>query len=280
MNYSRSKTRSFFGMISDRMADSLETVLVIGDVTRDIDQFYVHAKDRDGYPVYTLQEEQRRLGCAKAIADMIEGLGGRASVATDFTAASVKKRIIVDGKVLCRIDKDKVSNPPLDLPPAKLVLLADYAKGVLDERTMARIATKYAGREIIADWHPSRPLSFYKCATALKSSWRAPPPPDRPFIRTRGKDGLSLYLDGSIVGHWPALNEHPLDCCGAGDMVLAALGYGRLQGWDWSECCQFASEKAAQVCGNWGSVYATGDSASSREFRPAASGAHPAPAIS
>ena len=187
---------------------------------------------------------------------MAEAIGVVPILHTDSLHASVKRRIILGGNVLCRIDLDSRGSYPYCLRPASVVLLADYNWGVLDGDMMKRIALRYAGQEIIADWHPSRPLDFYRCATALKASWDAPHD-DRPFIRTMGAEGMLLKVDGQLT-NFPAQVQEPLDPCGAGDAVLAALGVGRLRGWDWHRCCMFASEVAAKVCKTWGSVYELG----------------------
>ena len=227
-------------------------ILVVGDVVEDIDDFFVQTKERDGYPVLERRAKEWRYGCAVAVQVMCEALGTKARVEADFDNISQKRRLIVDGKVLCRLDHDKEGQPAIIFPAVELVLIADYAKGVVREETINTVAGKYAGREIIADFHPSRSLDFYHCATAIKASWDAPHD-DRPFIRTMGKDGMLLRVDGNEF-HFPAKNTEPLDPCGAGDMVLATLGVGRLNGLSWYECCEWASENAAEVCRHWGSV--------------------------
>lgn len=278
MNYSRSPNRSFAGMVSDRFADSLEALVVIGDTSLDIDEFYTKTKERDGYPVYVQERRESRDGCASAVSKMSEALGARTNIYTDTFNTCIKRRLIVDGKVICRLDDDVLGKPRGVLPQGRVVVLADYARGVLDDATMDLIARQYAGREIIADWHPSRPLEFYRCATALKASWDAPHDDDRPFIRTMGKDGILLKLRGGSW-LWPAQNESPLDCCGAGDMVLATLGVGRLQGMGWWDCCRWAAETAAVVCSKWGSVYEP-SGPSFGVLRSSSCGAYSSPAIS
>lgn len=250
-DYSRNPSRSYFGSISDRMADGMESVLVIGDVTSDIDCICRQVKERDGYPVIACNEVRTRLGCAKAVEAMVEGLGVRAIGPADYKASS-KTRYILGDKVLCRFDNDQEGVPERDLRPAAVVLIADYNKGAVTAKQMERIAAKYAGREIIADWHPARDRSFYHCATALKVSWDATPD-HRPFIRTMGEHGMLLRVDGQEY-HYPARTMTPLDPCGAGDMVLATLGAGRRLGLSWQECCEWATSTASLVCNKWGSV--------------------------
>lgn len=268
-------------MISDRYADSLECLAVIGDTSQDIDDFYTYVKERDGYPALKYVDTEERFGCASAVAEMARQLGARVNLHTDLKGRhSRKRRIIADDNVLCRIDKDYLGWAPQALPQAKVVVIADYNWGVVNEALMERVAKKYEGQEIIADWHPSKPLDFYACATAIKSSWCGPATGEwRPFIRTMGKDGILLYHGEELTCHLPALNEHPLDCCGAGDAVLAALGVGRLRGLEWLQCCELASKVAAEVCKVWGSVYEAGGSSGARQFRSTSPGPHPAPEV-
>ena len=64
---------------------------------------------------------------------------------------------------------------------------------------------------------------------------------------------MLLVADGE-EHHFSAHLTKPLDPCGAGDMVLATLGAGRKIGLSWRECCAWASDNAAWVCSQWGSV--------------------------
>ena len=232
------------------------TILVVGDVTEDIDDFYEQTKERDGYPVLERRAKGWRYGCAAAVDAMVRELGSRVHTCGDFDNICTKRRLVVGNKVMCRLDHEMPGLPVRNVPgwisSAQLVLIADYAKGAVDEQTMADIEKASHGLEIIADFHPSRSIDFYHCATALKASWDAPHD-DRPFIRTMGADGMLLKIGGGEI-HFPAYNTHPLDPCGAGDMVLATLGVGRLMGMGWIECCQWASHNAAEVCRHWGSV--------------------------
>lgn len=229
-------------------------ILVVGDVVEDIDDFFVQTKERDGYPVLERRAKEWRYGCAAAVGTMARELGAQSRVQADFQSVSQKRRLLVGDKVICRLDHDREGNYQhlhYGIPPS-LILIADYAKGYVTQEAMAFIGCEYRNTEIIADFHPSRSLDFYHCAAALKASWDAPHD-NRPFIRTMGKDGMLLRVDGNEF-HFPAKNLEPLDPCGAGDMVLATLGVGRLNGLSWYDCCEWASENAAEVCRHWGSV--------------------------
>lgn len=211
-------------------------ILVVGDLLQDVDEFYSVVKSRDGYPVLRLERTETRPGGAGAVAQMVKALGRDYILACDFERVSVKRRIITD-KVVARIDQDIHGQPPKDLPPADLCLIADYAKGAVTHDLCRKISKRY--KHVIADWHPSRPADFY-CGATLKSSWGPA------FIRTMGSQGIE----------WNGERFHSpcevVDPCGAGDMVLASLGVSRLDGLDWREACELAAKRAAQVCGHWG----------------------------
>lgn len=239
-------------MIGDRYADSLEAIVVVGDRMLDCDEFYATVKTRDGYPCLKRERWEERHGGAAAVSEMVRGLGNVCRLASD-TSYCVKTRVITNGQVVCRIDTDHVQQQPKDLSPAKLVLIADYGKGTITEQVIDRIAERYAGREIIADWHPSRPSGFYHCATALMCSWGCEVDQKVPLIKTNGERGIELVINGKAT-RFPPKTEPVLDPCGAGDMVLATLGVGRIRGLSWEKCCQWAISNAALVCQQWGAV--------------------------
>lgn len=251
--YERPYKRGLYGMIGDRYAEGLEAIMVVGDRLLDIDEFYAQTKERDGYPCLRKFGGEDRQGGAAAVAEMVRGLGVPAKLACDTMNYSVKTRIIVDNKVVCRLDQDHVGGQPHDLSPARLVLIADYNKGVVSEQTINRIAKQYKGREIIADWHPSKPAEFYHCATALKASWDCPDV-TKPLIRTMGRAGILLQDGGDTDYKFHAKAGPVIDPCGAGDMVLATLGAGRVMGLTWRQCCEWATENAGLVCQHWGAV--------------------------
>jgi bifunctional ADP-heptose synthase (sugar kinase/adenylyltransferase) len=242
--------RGFYGMLLDRFSDGLGSILVVGDLLQDVDGFYSVVKERDGYPCLKLERTETRPGGAGAVAEMVRALGVDCLLACDSLCVSSKRRIIADGEVLCRQDYDKHSTAYVDLPPADLVLVADYNKGVVTDSLMRRVAKQYAGKEIIVDSSWGR----LHGATAIKSSQPYGREHEgRPFILTRGRFGLHAWCDGEKFDI-PSPDVHALDPCGAGDMVLATLGVARLRGLSWREACEWAVRNASEVCREWGAV--------------------------
>lgn len=251
--YERSYKRGIYGLIGDRYADGVSAIIVVGDRLLDVDEFHEVVKERDGYQCLKRVHVEERHGGAAAVTEMVRGLGVQAKLATDSMNYSVKTRIIANNHVICRLDKDHAGTRPPDLSPAALVLIADYGKGVVNEQTMAGIARQYKNREIIADWHPSKPAEFYQCATALKASWDCPVSGNKPIIKTMGALGLVCHTEGESFAI-PSVVGPVVDPCGAGDMVLATLGVGRLAGLSWRQCCEWAVQNAALVCQQWGAI--------------------------
>jgi bifunctional ADP-heptose synthase (sugar kinase/adenylyltransferase) len=234
-------------MLLDRFSAGVGSILVVGDLLQDVDEFYKVVKERDGYPCLKLERSEMRPGGAGAVQAMVRSLGVECHLACDALEVSVKRRIIAEDKVICRQDYDRRSTRRVDLPPADLVLVADYGKGVVTEQLMLRIADRYAGKEIIVD----SSAGHVHCATAIKSAHSAFIGLARPFILTRGKFGIVLWADGERVDI-PSPVVRAVDPCGAGDMVLASLGVGRLRGMTWRQACEFAVQNAAATCGVWG----------------------------
>ena len=263
LDYKRSYKRGLYGLIGDRFSESLHAITVIGDLLSDVDEFHEVVKYKDGYPALQKISTVTRDGGAWAVAHMVEQLGATTHLVADFLSVSVKRRIIANDQVLCRLDSDQLGCVPdtFDhaLPPAKICLVADYGKGVVDFSLWRRIERAFPPEsdcEVIAEWREGKipPIR----ATAIKASWDYPPervPPGVPVIRTLGSEGLELRL-GMHRRHFPAVSYGMpvLDPCGAGDAVLASLGFARLQGMDWPEACSLAVENAAKVCSVWGAI--------------------------
>lgn len=65
----------------------------------------------------------------------------------------------------------------------------------------------------------------------------------------------------------PSVARQPIvDSCGAGDMVLAAIGVGLARGMDWLTACTFANLAAGVKCGKAGAVPVTMDQIAQFQF--------------
>jgi bifunctional ADP-heptose synthase (sugar kinase/adenylyltransferase) len=236
-------------MSRPRTSSDAPRIVVIGDLLNDVDEFCEVAKHRDGYPCLRTVRLESRPGGAGAVAEMVRSLGVDCELVCDRVNVGTKRRFIVNGRVIMRHDEEKRGRSPTALPPADLVLVPDYGKGVISSPLWDMIASRYSWQEIIVD--PCRPAAFYRGATAFKSSRKLMRLPV-PTIRTLGPGGLTCEANGERF-HLPAKGD-AIDPCGAGDAVLAALGVARLRGQSWREACELATGFAAEVCGTWGAT--------------------------
>jgi D-beta-D-heptose 7-phosphate kinase/D-beta-D-heptose 1-phosphate adenosyltransferase len=191
----------------------------------------------------------------------------RAHLITDASRpTTVKTRYVADGQQVMRADRE--SRVPLSADVARqlrdafsaaidradLVVLSDYAKGVLcDSVTSAAIETaRRRGKIVIVD-PKSKEFAKYRGATIIT--------PNRLELQracggecdtheqvvagarhildqqicefmvvTRGKDGISVVGTGGIAEHLPTAALQVFDVSGAGDTVVAALALGLVAG--------------------------------------------------
>jgi D-beta-D-heptose 7-phosphate kinase / D-beta-D-heptose 1-phosphate adenosyltransferase len=214
-------------------------------------------------------------------------------IADSSRPTSVKTRYVADGQQVMRADRESraalaavVERSVLDkfslaLRDAAVVVLSDYAKGVLsDSVTRAAIdIARRAGKTIIVD-PKSKDLSRYQGATVLT--------PNRlelqqacgqecvtdeqvvngarqileqkiceVMIVTRGKDGMSvIQADGSAV-HLPTAARQVFDVSGAGDTAAAAISVSVAVGAEVGQAAALANIAAGIVVGKRGTATVT-----------------------
>lgn len=142
-----------------------------------------------------------------------------------------------------------------------VVLVANYAKGTLDDLAMMALAR---ADEVILDPHSAQEPEMALRATAacpnateeaalhmadlMMSPGELAWPIGRcrlgTIVRTCGADGLDLIRVGEEDVHIPATERAVFDVTGAGDVVLAALGYCRARGMDWESSARWANVAA------------------------------------
>jgi D-beta-D-heptose 7-phosphate kinase/D-beta-D-heptose 1-phosphate adenosyltransferase len=156
-----------------------------------------------------------------------------------------------------------------------ILLLSDYGKGVLTPRLTSSII-KFANRhgiKTIID--PKTEWEKYKNGWMLKPNRKElsqavgyPITNDRELERagwelkerlnldyllvTLSEEGMALF--GERFKKIPTMAREVYDVTGAGDTVLAALGYGLSRGMDIEEAVHFANAAAAVAIGKIGSV--------------------------
>jgi D-beta-D-heptose 7-phosphate kinase / D-beta-D-heptose 1-phosphate adenosyltransferase len=155
------------------------------------------------------------------------------------------------------------------LPRADIVLLSDYAKGVLTVRVIRNVidAAKKLGKRVIVD-PKSANLAIYRGATLLTPNRKefaeatrsradteqsiADAAQDAMYLAdceamlvTQSEHGMTLVVRGGTAIHVPALPVKVRDVSGAGDTVAAALALTLAANADWETALRMANAAAA-----------------------------------
>lgn len=167
----------------------------------------------------------------------------------------------------------------LDAKPA-MVILSDYAKGVLSDSTCKTIIknckalnipviadpkgldySKYKGAYTLT---PNKKETSEACGVdinetdaLLKAAEQLKKSLDLDFLAvTRGEEGISL-IDDKEIQHIPATAKKVFDVSGAGDTVIATLAAGLVHGLNPHDALQLANIAAGIVVGKVGTVPVT-----------------------
>jgi bifunctional ADP-heptose synthase (sugar kinase/adenylyltransferase) len=246
-------------------------ITVIGDWMRDVDLFYriARASPEGPWPVVHQIGQAIRPGGAGAVARMVAAMGVPVTAAGVLSKpVSVKRRLFVNHSQIIRIDDDMVqditSTQAAQIARSivtDIVLVADYGKGMITSALWDVL--KYSGKRLIVDPSRARPLAWYAGAYAIvpnRSESRVGHSLSQAIGRCRelkeifpnvciklDRDGM-IASGGARSQHISAECHDPTDVCGAGDMVLAALGVGMARGLDWIDACKFANAMAGAKC--------------------------------
>ncbi|WJR76308.1 D-glycero-beta-D-manno-heptose-7-phosphate kinase [Bradyrhizobium sp. NP1] len=164
---------------------------------------------------------------------------------------------------------------------ADIVLLSDYAKGVLTARVIRNAidAAKAHGKRVIVD-PKSANFAIYRGATLLTpnrkefaEATRSRADSDESIAEaahdamnladceamlvTRSEHGMTLVQRSGARVHVPALPVKVRDVSGAGDTVAAALALSLAAGADWETALRVASAAAAVAVGKKGTATAS-----------------------
>ena len=167
------------------------------------------------------------------------------------------------------------------LARADIVLLSDYAKGVLTARVIRNIidAAKKLGKRVIVD-PKSANLAIYRGATLLTPNRKefaeatrsradsyssiAAAAQDAMYLAdceamlvTQSEHGMTLVVRNGATIHVPALPVKVRDVSGAGDTVAAMLALALAAGADWETALRMATAAAAVAVGKKGTAIVT-----------------------
>ena len=164
---------------------------------------------------------------------------------------------------------------------ADIVLLSDYAKGVLTARVIRNVidAAKKLGKRVIVD-PKSANFAIYRGATLLTPNRKefaeatrsradteksiADAAQDAMYLAdceamlvTQSEHGMTLVARGGEAIHVPALPVKVRDVSGAGDTVAAVLALTLAAGADWETALRMANAAAAVAVGKKGTATVT-----------------------
>jgi D-beta-D-heptose 7-phosphate kinase/D-beta-D-heptose 1-phosphate adenosyltransferase len=178
--------------------------------------------------------------------------------------------------------EQKLINRALDaLPQVGIVVLSDYAKGVLTPRVIGEIiaAARHAGKPVIVD--PKNPdLSAYRGASVITPNRKELTEATRKHVSTdaeiveaareaariaqcdailvkRSEQGASIVSSQGMAIHVRALAGPVRDVSGPGDTVVAIFAVMLAAGADWDTALRCATAAASVVIGKLGTATAS-----------------------
>lgn len=243
-------------------------VVVLGDVMLDRTthlEFVKPSPEVEGVSVYREGASTECDGGAGNVAANIRALGGNATlVGRVHGHIAIKHRYMVDGKQIMRIDSDpKTVLTPREidmvlshfadtLPNCDIVVLSDYAKGILCDDVLipAIKMAKQAGKRIIVD--PKR-KDWISYAGADVITPNASEHDDAEsygwfpiVVVTEGDSGATVtnHVDKTTEKVWTQPVDEA-DVCGAGDTFVAAFSLAICSGRSAVEAAKIANVAAS-----------------------------------
>lgn len=273
-------------------------------------------------PVLDVNQEDLRLGLSANVAQNVQSLGGipillsvvgsdegaqklkdlclKSKVSWDSVVVDTerpttrKMRVMAGPHHIVRVDYElrkylsqKTENHLLQefekqLPKADIVILQDYAKGVISDNVVKKMTQlcKKQNKRLLVDPHRANSGSFYEGCDLIKPNYEEAvilsgldfdslrENPNRieqagralqkktgaqQVVLTQGKDGMSIF-DGQKISQVPTRALKVFDVTGAGDTVIAALALGLAGGLDLVSSCAIANYAAGIVVGKIGCV--------------------------
>lgn len=298
-------------------------ILVLGDVMLDhyIWGDATRISPEAPVPVVDIARDTWTAGGAANVALNIASLGARCAVAgfigkdeagtkltailqdkkietlpTPGTGATIlKTRVMVQHQQLCRLDRE---SPPTayafsaakaeallaeEIERCDAVIFSDYAKGILSDEIVARIAklARAAGKFVALDPKPKRPLAFQGLDLITPNKRESlqlagiEPAPHQKFpaaevcarlqerygtrhvVITLGEEGMLLSSEGKIIRTIPTAAREVYDVSGAGDTALAGLVLALAAGASLEQAAHFANAAAGVVVGKLGTATVT-----------------------
>ncbi len=273
-------------------------------------------------PVVEVESEDSRLGLAANVAQNVSSLGGiplMVSVVGDDLGAAIlrdicakngvgwdhmitdkgrpttrKTRVMAKHHHIVRVDHElkRYLNSETEtrllekvcelIPSSDIVVVEDYAKGVISQKLVSDIAqkAKELGKRVLVDPHRDTPGSFYRGVDLIKPNYEEAVAlsglkfeelrdnPEKVYevgralqkhmessrvVMTRGQDGMTIF-EADAITEVPTYAQKVFDVTGAGDTVIAALSLGLAAGFSLVDSCMLANFAAGVVVGKIGCV--------------------------
>lgn len=206
---------------------------------------------------------------------------------------TVKTRIVAHNQHVVRIDQEEIRQLNSEqeekiwqqieklLDKTGVVIVSDYAKGVVTENLVARLITaskelnkkilvdpkgrdykKYCGADLIT---PNRFEAAHAC-NLEPDGQKVVENAGKLLIKrlkigsvliTQGEDGMTLFRKNGETLHLNALARTVYDVTGAGDTVIAALGVSLASGGNFLQAAEIANISAGIVVGEIGTTTIT-----------------------
>lgn len=204
-------------------------------------------------------------------------------ISTDERQTSVKTRIIAHSQQVVRVDNEHVvpiSDTEVErvfrdieqvLGQADIVIISDYAKGLLVESLLSRLITKCDDeqKKILVD-PKGKDYSKYRGATLLTPNQKEATEAcgfedfeENPIEKagktlleristdsvliTQGEKGMTLFLNDGTIHGFEALARNVYDVTGAGDTVIATLAVAIGAGLNFFDAVRIANIAAGLV---------------------------------
>ena len=273
-------------------------------------------------PVVSVTHKDYRLGLSGNVAQNVTSLGGEAlfltvvgedTIGKDVSRlleekgvrtegvlvdsarpTTMKSRVMSGDHHIVRVDQESLNDLSQEtrdrlvksfeslLPKADIVVVQDYAKGVICEDLVASIVdrSQKAGIPVLTDPHRTAPLSRYRgvdlikpnheeslilskvlkekrgqdislddVAAVIKEKTDA-----KNVVITRGKEGMAIFDSEGNKTQVPTFARQVYDVTGAGDTVIATLALGLASGLNLEDSCCLANFAAGVVVAKVGCV--------------------------
>lgn len=234
-------------------------------------------------PVILNPEEKVLEGGACNVFNNLLALGADVDIITDDMKFAVKKRIVADNHIICRIDEEhyypyNVDLKKFDLSEVRYAILSDYNKGVLHYSESIIDILNAHGIKVLVD--PKKKLERYNASWLVKMNKKEFEHETgeifnfdtvqklcvalirlhdiKNIVITLGNDGLILCNLFEFY-HIPSEAKSVIDVTGAGDIVIASIAHFLHEGKTLKEACVLANKLASISVSKFGTYVLTKD---------------------